>query len=388
MKFSVMADNLTPALTIAQRSVSKRSTLPVLENVRIESGDGYVTLDTTDLTVWSHVRVPAKVDEPGATTVKAADLLAIAKLASREETRRLDISADAKRLSVTTGDATRGLPVIDVEEFPAFRQPKSTVVLTFQSGELRRGLAEAAFAMAGDEARPILTGVSLRYTGRAPEFCAADNYRLAVTEVPHLAVKGEVTDTVLRGEFVNELVKLLPDTEDTVTLTLDRAGNMSAVDLTVYGNKRSKGAPAFELEVTVVASLIDGTFPNYRAVIPAQKTLTGAVTTNRQKLLNAFAGAKTVAENAANIVRLAGDRNGIKVTADDGEGRTFESLVPGELHGDAFRWAGDVRYLLSLREVDDELVRFSTSGPLVPGIFDVPGRENWLYTVMPVRTTS
>ena len=143
---------------------------------------------------------------------------------------------------------------------------------------LLAALDSTVFAAAGDEARPILTGVLTRFTGEKATFAAADNYRIAVAGAP-LAEAAAETSVVVPARTYAELLRLLSDTDELVEITLTP----------------SKNQLQFKLGDTfLVSRVIEGQFPNFQQVIPTSHTTKAVI--ERSDLLAAVRVAQVVAD--------------------------------------------------------------------------------------------
>jgi DNA polymerase-3 subunit beta len=74
MKLSIERGTLIKALAHVQSVVERRTTIPILSNVRIEATQGSVSLTATDMDLLVIERVDAEVSQPGAATAPAHTL--------------------------------------------------------------------------------------------------------------------------------------------------------------------------------------------------------------------------------------------------------------------------------------------------------------------------
>ena len=79
MKFRVAKEALLNGLASVQGALPSRTTLPVLNNVLIQAGDGRLTLTTTDLDMSVVTTLDAVVAVAGAFTLPMKRLSAIAR---------------------------------------------------------------------------------------------------------------------------------------------------------------------------------------------------------------------------------------------------------------------------------------------------------------------
>ena len=285
MKLSVMQENLARGLSVVSRAVSTRSTLPVLANVLLRTEDAGLKLTATNLEIGITYWVPGKIESDGATTVPAKLLTDLVN--SLQGGDRVDLElGPGETLHLRCGRFESHLKGIDADEFPAIQTTGERPTTRIAQNILRRALEQTAFAAATDEARPILTGVLCRFEGDSLTLAAADNYRIAVKTIPVLDAVAE-TSVVVPARALNELMRVLADTDDPVEVVLAQARNQIL----------------FHLDgVDLVSRLIDGQFPNYQTVMP--KTHTTRAILDREELLRAVRPAALIAHESANIVKL------------------------------------------------------------------------------------
>ena len=372
MKLSLMQENLARGLSIVSRAVSTRSTLPVLANVLLRTEDAGLKLTATNLEIGITYWVPGKIESDGATTVPARLLTDL--VGSLQGGDRVDLElGPGETLHLRCGRFESNLKGIDADEFPSIQTAGERPTTRIAQGVLKQALGETTFAAASDEARPILTGVLARFEGDTLTLAAADNYRIAVKT---LAILDPVPDTsvVIPARALNELARILGDSDEPVEILLAQARNQIQ----------------FRLEgVELVSRLIDGQFPNYQQVMP-QSYSTRAVL-DRDELLRAVRPAALIAHESANIVKLqigAGAEAGVVVSA-NAEVGDHVGQVEAAVEGDGTTIAFNARYLADvLTNVTVEQVAVELNGPLSPGVFKPIGDDRYVHVVMPVRTTS
>ena len=372
MKLSVMQENLARGLSVVSRAVSTRSTLPVLANVLLKTEDGGLRLTTTNLEIGLIYWVPGKIETDGATTVPAKLLTDL--VMSLQGGDRIELeTGPGETLHLKSGRFESHIKGIDADEFPSIQATGERPTTRISQKELKRALEQTAFAAATDEARPILTGVLSRFEGETVTFAAADNYRIAVKTIPILDPVGE-TSVVIPARALNELVRILGDTDDPVDVVLAQGRNQVL----------------FHLEgIDLVSRLIDGQFPNYQSVLPKAHTTRAIL--DREELLRAVRPAALIAHESANIVKLqiaSNGESGITVSA-NAEIGDHVGQVEATVEGDGTSIAFNAKYLADVLErVTAEQFALELQGPLAPGVFKPIGDDHYVHVVMPVRTTS
>jgi DNA polymerase-3 subunit beta len=368
-----MQENLARGLQVVSHAVSARSTLPVLNNVLLRTEDGGLKLTATNLEIGMTYWVPGKIYTGGSITVPARLLAEI--VAGLPANERVDLELQGQEtLHIQAGRFETRVKGIDAEEFPAIPAARERPTTRVLQNVLRQALGEVTFAAAADETRPILTGVLAKFEGDRLTLAAADNYRIAVKT---LAVLNPVEDTsvVIPARSLDELSRVLSDTDDPVDIVLSPGRNQIL----------------FHLEgIDLVSRLIDGQFPNYQQVLPKDHTTTAAV--DRDQLLAAVRLASLISgSTTANIVKLQVGKDAeigltVSAAADVGDNK---SGVEATVEGDGTTIAFNAKYLLDvLRNVSTDQFSIELNGPLSPGVFRPIGDEQYVHVIMPVKTTS
>src|SRR5712692_2790368 len=80
MEFTVSKTDLVRELNLSQGVVEKKTTIPILSNVLVETAGDRINLTATDLELGIRCSCPARVSKPGAGTIPARRLLDYVKL--------------------------------------------------------------------------------------------------------------------------------------------------------------------------------------------------------------------------------------------------------------------------------------------------------------------
>ncbi len=372
MKLVVTQENLARGLQIVSRAVSARSTLPVLNNVLLRTEDGGLKLTATNLEIGMTCWVAGKIEDDGAVTVPARLLTDLVAGMPANENVVLELQAQGT-LAIKAGRFETHVKGIDAEEFPAIPTAGDKPTTRIAQAALREALGQVTFAAASDEARPILQGVLARFDGKSLTLAAADNFRIAVKTIEMLDPVEE-SSIVVPARSLNELMRVLTDTDDPIDISLSQARNQIL----------------FHLEgIDIVSRLIDGQFPNYQQILP--KGHTTMATVDRDQLLKAVKLASLIASSSANIVKLEVGKEAatgltVSAAADIGDNR---SDVEATVEGDGTTIAFNARYLVDvLQNVQADQFAIELNGPLSPGVLRPVGDAQYVHVVMPVKTTS
>ncbi len=374
MNVSVMQENLARGLGIVSRAVSSRATLPVLANVLLKTDNNGLKLTATNLEIGINCWVPGKVEAEGEITVPAKLLTDL--VASLPNARiDLQLSAKDRTLKVTCGGSRSSIKGIDADEFPVVAAIGDAPATNVDSRALREALGEVVFAAATDESRPILTGVLTKLVGDRMTLAAADNYRIAVRNLTLAQPVGAEMSIVVPGRSYAELMRILPDTEQQIDITI--TPNKSQVLFHVEG-------------IDLVSRLIEGQFPNYEPVIPTAHSSRAVI--DREAFLAGARRASIFARDSANIVKVEVGGDGtseVSITAHAADVGDAADALEASVEGQATTIAFNARYLIDvLSNLGADEAALELSGPLAPGVIRGIGKDEYVHVIMPVRTAS
>jgi DNA polymerase-3 subunit beta len=378
MNISVMQENLARGLGIVSRAVATRATLPVLANVLLRTEDGGLKLTATNLEIGITCWVPGKVTDGGEITVPAR-LLTDLVGSLPPQTIELELSPKDRRLKVTCGGSRATIKGIEADEFPVVGAIGEAPLTAVDARVLREALGEVVFAAATDESRPILTGVLTRLEGDQMTLAAADNYRIAVRTVTLARPVTTEQTIVVPGRSYAELVRILPDAETPVEITV--TPNRSQVLFHVEG-------------IDLISRLIEGQFPNYEPVVPRKDAWTARATLDREAFLAGTRRASFFARDSANIIKVevggdGEDASGVTISAHAADIGDNADSLEATVEGSATTIAFNARYLTDvLGALGAEEAVLELSGPLAPGVIRGVGKDDYVHVIMPVRTAS
>ena len=372
MKISCLKENLAKGLSIVGRAVAVRSTLPQASHVLLASDQGRLKLVATNLEIATTCWIGAQVEEEGAITVPARLLTDL--VASLPDDRiDMDVAGRPRQLHITCARNEATIAGMDAEDFPPVPSVEDGPSLKLDPKALQRAIAQVEFAAAAADTRPVLTGIHILAEDGQLTLAAADGFRLAVHKLPLEQDAPERVEVIIPARAMRELERLIADEE-----SLEAAFNAT------------RSQVIFRLKtVEIVATLVQGTFPNYSQLIP-QSWASRAVIDMRQFLQETRIAA-IFARDGAGIVRLqvepgqeaAPGKMIISARAEEiGEHRgEIDVAVEGEPSKVAF----NSKYLQDVLQVlDCSQVALETSNPSSPGVIHPIGSDDYVHVVMPM----
>jgi len=368
MKVTVTAGSLGQGLHVVSRAVSSRTTLPILNNVLMQTSNQGLQLTATNLEIGIRQLIPAEVQEEGGITVPARLLT---DFVSSHPNEPLSMALDKKTQSLSLRSAKFDASIrgIDPADFPPVPSGGEGRKVKIDQAELRDAIEQTVIAASSDEGRPVLTGVYVQLNGSKATLAATDGHRLAVKTLNVTADTGDADTFVIPARALTELSRIL------------RPGG-EPIDVTVGPQKNQVYFKTGDVEL--MSRLIEGTYPNYQQVIPGQSTTT--ITAKTQDLLFTTKMVSLFSKDAANVIKFKTEGGKLTLTANTSEVGQNVADVEARIEGQDLQVAFNSRYLLDVLAIlgTDE-VQLGFTGPLNPGIVRPVGRDDYLYIIMPVR---
>lgn len=364
MKIKIEKSALLEGLQIVQNVVSLRSTLPILSNVLCTCSKSDMTLTTTDLDVSVQCSVKADISKAGGTTLPARRLSSIVR---ELPDGQIEIDVDEKDVaSVTCGSSFFKIIGISEDEFPPVSKAEGAYTYHLDQGAFKEMLRKTSYAASSDETRYVLNGVLLSFKGNKMTVVATDGRRLALVEQEIEFPKEAEADLIVPTKAVNELLHTLGDDGE----------------LKIHAKENQV---VFEFKDIVLSSkLIEGTYPNYKQVIPAE--CEERVTIERETLLTSLKRVSLLTTDKSNATKLTFAKNKLVVlttTPDVGEAR---ETIPIKYSGKQISVAFNPEFMMDpLKNLSNDEIFVEMTDELSPGVIkcDIP----FLYVLMPMRVT-
>ncbi len=377
MKVSVLQENLAKGLSIVGKAVEARPTMPVLSNILLKTEDARLKLVAVNMTLGMGITmwIGAKVDREGAVTLPAKTFT---ELVNSLSPGRVDLMLDAatQRVHLECGTTRANINGIDADEFPPV--PESTDADFAVNGKaLKDMINQTVFAAATEDNRPILTGVFTQLEGNVMTMAAADGYRLAVRTLELDHVFKNKVEMVIPAKSLEAVARSILDENEDVLITLPRE---RAIVLFQMAN------------VEVSAQLLEGKFPDFRAIIP--KKYNTAMVVDTAELLKACQRAEIFARDSGNSGRIevrapqsASEPGLVRVIGKSAERGDNKAEVYANVEGEELEISFNIRYLIDvLKVIDHPNVVLESSGAANPGVIRPEGSNNFIHVIMPMST--
>lgn len=367
MRLSIARSELIEALNVVSRGMSSRSTLPILSGILLDASTdtGLLTLQATDLEVSIKQLSAALVEQTG-TVVVPGRLLSDIVRSLPEAAVTLETEGD--RMLVRCQQSSFTVKTMNASDFPKFPEVSVDSSITIAADVLSSMVKKVSKSVSRDETRAVLTGILFVVEGAQAKMVATDSYRLAIDEV---LLEGPVSsdiEVIVPGRAMEEASRI----SDSSTISIGVSENQI-----VFGSNTT----------TFICRRIEGTFPNYKQLIPQRSGDETIITISKDEFAAAVKRVSLLAlHNTPLRVTVNVEDQTLSLSANTQDvGDASEDLMV-KAEGSDVEIAFNHAFLTDgLAAMSTDLVSLQIQSALKPGLLEAGEGEDYRYLLMPVR---
>lgn len=346
--------------------IPQKTSMEILSNIWIKAENNQLIFYGTDLEIGIISKVKADIVQSGTFTLPAQEFYNIVHSVSTEE---INLSSETlDEIKINAGKTNYTLKTFPPEEYPEMIDLDLNPFIKINGQDFIKMLDKTAFAISNDETKYILTGIYLSITDKKIELVSTDGKRLIYYSKNIENSTNVSFSQIIPKKTINELQKIIsPDVEIEIS-------------------KFEENKVIFKVgNTTVISKVIEGTFPDYKQVIP--KNYEKNISINRKdisQILNEvciFTGER----DQSVYFLLQNNKLLLSSVHEIGESR---SEIDIKYEGEDFKTSYNSKYLIEiLKKIDAEEFIFKFKEPSSSALITDPEMENgeYLYILMPVR---
>jgi len=379
MKFNIEKRELSALTTMVYRAASSKNTIPVLSGLLLDlSREKGLTMTATDMEIGIRAST-SNVDiiEEGSVLVNANYFADFIKLLP-DTLISIELNTTTSKLQIHYGRSSGNINIYLEQDYPGLPIKKMEDRFVLPQNILKEALRKTVFAAASNHFRQVFTGVlfDIQENG-ALKIVASDTHRLAYYTCQLPESKPEPFKFVIPIRTVNELLRFLEDSEETIKIA------SSDNNIIFYKD-----------EFLLLSRLIEGQYPNYEQVIPANfvthldiKTHPLATSLERAKII------PTDDKLKIQHMQLYFQENEVYINSNsEAMGEVVEVLEDNVIDGDReLKIVFNTNYFLEAVKIFDqecENIKISFSGSFGPAMLKNESKDNYLYILVPMRTNN
>ena len=297
MKFSVSSSALLSLLATTGKVISNKNTLPILDYFLMELSGTTLKVTTSDLETTLVGSIEVDSVETEGTIAAPAKLMLDSLKEFPELPLEIDVNDKNWEIRINWKSGSLSIPGASAVSYPAVPQlsaEKKEIELDVDT--LVNGINKTIFATADDELRPVMNGIYINLQPESLTFVGTDAHKLVKYESE---TRNEVSSSfILPKKPANLLKSVLLKEEGDIAVAFD-----------------SKNAMFSLKSHTLVCRLIEGSYPNYNAVIPTGNP--NKVLVDRIELVNGFKRVAVCSNPTTNLIRMEIADNRINLAAQD-----------------------------------------------------------------------
>ena len=368
MKITIEKERLLHSIKMVAKAMSTQSTIPILSGIYINAASDGVIFETSNLDISIKHIEEALIEEQGATVVSGK---LFNDIVSSLPDEAVTMETQGEKLLINCSNTAFDINTLNPQDFPQFPQIIPSRSLELSTEQLIEMVKRVGKAVSKDVSRTVLTGIYFESKEEFLRLAATDSYRLAITkerisrepDFPPV----EDMEMIVPGSVFDEISRLI--TEEKVV----KIGESKNQIIFQFGS------------TTFISRKIEGTYPNFEQIIPAQKSV--SVTVETELLLTAVKRVSIMAKNASPIkIALRADVQQIEISAQTPDIGVGEVSIPAQIDGEEIEIGFNHQYILDgLSVAKEKEIVFEAQTSIKPGIFKAIGSESYFYLTMPVR---
>jgi DNA polymerase-3 subunit beta len=325
MEFVIKQNVLKEELGFVQGIVEKKSTIPVLSNILIESiGENTIRFVGTDLDVTIRCEADADIKQSGSMCIQARKLFDIVRLLGDADVHFK--KEENEWVKLTCGKSNFRLAGVSKDNFPEVPSFKSAP-MKLSAEIFNHFINNTAFAITNEQSRFTLSGAKFMIDGTSAKMVTTDGHRLAFIEknLPATA-QADTMDALIPKKALMELLKIARDASGEVSFGEDP----NHIYFEVAGR-------------LLITRKLSGSFPNYEMVIPKDNDKTAVF--DAEDMKHALRRVSLMADERTRSVKITLRTGEIEIGAQSSEEGEAHEIVAAEYTGEEVQIGFNSQYL-------------------------------------------
>lgn len=218
MKIVCEGIDLSDATLKVVKACSSKTTVPVLECIKISAKNDSITLAATDGEISIIKTIKAEVYEEGELCVTGK---VFADFIKKLEGVQITLASDGKKMEIIYADSQTSMQVLSAEDFPKIDLEIRENSFKLKTKELKKFITSTSFCCASDDSRPILKGCQFIINGEDVCVTSLDGVRLATIKGKVISATGNM-EIICPARTLNEIEKMMPDNDGETEIFVQR----------------------------------------------------------------------------------------------------------------------------------------------------------------------
>jgi DNA polymerase-3 subunit beta len=366
MKVRVNQEEFSKILGLVTAVVPTTSSIPVLSNLLLETHGDKIKITATDLDISVISLLRCEVTKQGAITVAAKRFQEIVRELPGED---VDLEVEETRIAITSARANFRMMGMEKDQFPKVADLEKEKRIAIKGETLDKMIRRSVYSVAKDDTRPVLSGVLWELSPEGIAMVGTDGHRLARMGMTGDFGIEEEMGVIVPPKALHQVLRLLGGDEE-VGISIDKAFVGFFVGETIVYSRR-----------------IEGTFPNYKQVIP--KSNQNILVVSRNDLMSATKRVSLLADSKTHKIKMYLKKNSLRLVSSTPDLGEAEEELAASYTGEDMVIGYNASYILDvLKSSDSDEVKFELGTAVGASILKPatePEDESYVCLVMPLR---
>jgi DNA polymerase-3 subunit beta len=373
MKAEILKENFKNGLNVVERIVGKNLSLPILDNVLINTEDAFLSLSSTDLETAIKIWILTKIVKKGKIAVPARFLSSFVSLLPND---KITLEEIKQGLHVECKSFKNQIQGFNPEDFPIIPEFKNSECLEVDNQKLCQGLSQIVDIASPSQSRPEISGIYFIFTKNLIKMVATDSFRLAEKTVTLESPIKKDTSYILPQKPAREIMNILDGKEGKTKIYFSPSQTMFEFPMKEVSHP----------QVQIVSRLIEGEYPNYEEIIP--KKFKTQITVKRDEFLSQIKAASLFSGKINEVkIKIDGQNKEVEVSAKDPDIGESQSQIPAKIEGEPIEISFNHKFLTDgLANIKSSEVIFELSKEEGACVLKPVGDASYIYVVMPIKS--
>lgn len=357
--------DLSDAVLKVVKACSSKTTVPVLECIKLSANNDSLTLSATDGEISIIKTINSDIYEEGEVCVPGKYF---ADFIKKLEGVQITLSTEGKKMDIIYADSQTSMQVLSAEDFPRIDTEIRENSFKLKTADLKNFIRSTSFCCATDDSRPILKGC--QFVINSDDVCvtALDGFRLATISGKLISSTGNM-EIICPARTLSEIEKMIPEQEEETEVFVQRG-----IILVSSGN------------TTLTSRLYGGDFIKKENIIP--KSFITEVTVDKNALKASIERAAILVRNDKNsliIFDINGDKIEISSASEIGN---VQEPVKATVEGKDVKIAMNSKFIIdAVNALNEDKITLSFNNHVQPFVCRNEINKDRLYLILPVRTS-
>ncbi|MDR2336854.1 MAG: DNA polymerase III subunit beta [Candidatus Nomurabacteria bacterium] len=366
MELEVLQERLEKALNIANKIAGSKTLLPILNNILLRTDKNNLIITSTNLEIASQEYLSANIKKQGVITVPSKILTEF--IANLPE-GKVKLVEKKNQLQISSGNYKSIIIGMAADEFPELPtlDEKNAVDFEIAVDAFEEAISSVVITASNDTTRPSITGVYFNSFKGQLFVAATDGYRLSERRLLD-KIKSDIK-VIIPVAALQEVLRSVSKETEKIKILIDDSQVKFQFDL-----------------VEITSKLINGSFPDYRQLIPKDNDINLVLTKDEMMRVVKLAGLFAKESGGTITIETNKSENKVSIRSIASEVGENSSDIVVEVDVDGKINLNSKFILDALNVVSEEKVQVGFSDKMKPVVIKNEISDDYIHIIMPIQS--